>query len=87
MQKHLSLVRSHSFIFAFVSFGLGNSLKKYCYDLHQSGLSCNREGSRSGKRAERTHCVVMSGQVENLCFQIGTENEFCPFPRTQELGP
>ena len=29
----------------------------------------------------------MSGQVENSCFQIGTESEFCPFPRTQQLGP
>ena len=42
MQKHLNLVRSHLFIFAFVSFGLGNRLKKYCYDLHQSGLSDSR---------------------------------------------
>lgn len=29
----------------------------------------------------------MSSQVENLCFQIGTENEFCPFLYTPELGP
>ena len=42
MQKHLSLVTSHLFIFAFISFDLGNRLKKYCYDLHQSGLSASR---------------------------------------------
>ena len=42
MKKHLSLVTSHLFIFAFISFDLGNRLKKYCYDLHQCGLSTSR---------------------------------------------
>ena len=35
VQKLLSLIRSHLFIFAFVSFALGNRSKKYCYDLCQ----------------------------------------------------
>ena len=35
MQKLLRLIRSHLFIFVFVSFALGDSSKKYCYDLSQ----------------------------------------------------
>ena len=35
MQKLLSLIRSHLFIFAFISFALGNIPKKYCYNLCQ----------------------------------------------------
>ena len=39
MQKLLSLIRSHSFIFAFISFALGDRSKnKYCYNLCQSVL-------------------------------------------------
>ena len=35
MQKFLSLIRSYLFIFAFISFALGDRSKKYCYDLCQ----------------------------------------------------
>ena len=35
MQKLISLIRNHLFIFAFVSFVLGDRSKKYCYDLSQ----------------------------------------------------
>ena len=35
VQKLLSLIRSHLFIFAFISFALGERSKKYCYDLCQ----------------------------------------------------
>ena len=35
VQKLLYLIRSHLFIFAFISFALGDKLKKYCYDLCQ----------------------------------------------------
>ena len=38
VQKLLSLIRSHLFIFAFVSFALGTDPKKYCCDLCQSIL-------------------------------------------------
>ena len=33
VQKLLSLMRSHLFISAFVSFVLGDRFKKYCFDL------------------------------------------------------
>ena len=33
VQKLLSLIRSHLFIFAFVSFTLGDKSKKYCYNV------------------------------------------------------
>ena len=33
VQKLLNLIRSHLFIFAFVSFALGDRSKKYCYGL------------------------------------------------------
>ena len=40
LQKHLSLMKSHLFIFAFISFALGDySKKRYFYDLRQ-GLFC-----------------------------------------------
>ena len=35
VQKLLSLIRSHLFIFAFISFALGDRSKKYCYNLCQ----------------------------------------------------
>ena len=35
VQKLLSLIRFHLFIFAFISFTLGDGSKKYCYDLCQ----------------------------------------------------
>ena len=35
VQRLLSLIRSHLFIFAFVSFALGDRSKKYCFDLCQ----------------------------------------------------
>ena len=35
VQKLLSLMKSHLFIFAFVSFALGDRSKKYYYDLCQ----------------------------------------------------
>ena len=35
VQKLLSLIRSHLFIFAFISFTLGDGSKKYCCDLCQ----------------------------------------------------
>ena len=35
VQKLLSLISSHLFIFAFISFALGDVSKKYCYDLGQ----------------------------------------------------
>ena len=38
VQKLLSLIRSHLFIFAFISFTLGDGSKKYCCDLCQSVL-------------------------------------------------
>ena len=34
VQKFLSLIRSHLFIFAFISFTLGRDLKKYCCELY-----------------------------------------------------
>ena len=36
--QNLSLIRSNLFIFAFVSFALGERSKKYCYNLCQSVL-------------------------------------------------
>ena len=38
VQKLLILVRSCLFIFAFISFALGDRFKKYCYDLCKSVL-------------------------------------------------
>ena len=38
VQKLLSLVRSHLFIFAFISFALGDRSKKCCYDLCQKAF-------------------------------------------------
>ena len=38
VQKLLSFMRSHLFIFAFVSFALGDRCKKYCYNLCQSAV-------------------------------------------------
>ena len=39
MEKLLSLIRSHLYIFAFISFALGDrSKKKYCSDLYQTVL-------------------------------------------------
>ena len=35
MQKLVSLIKNYLFIFAFVSFVLGDRSKKYCYDLSQ----------------------------------------------------
>ena len=35
MQKHLSLIRSHLLIFAFIFFALGDGSKNYCCDLCQ----------------------------------------------------
>ena len=35
VQKLLSLIRSHLFIFVFISFALGDRSKKYCYYLCQ----------------------------------------------------
>ena len=35
VQKLLSLIQPHLFIFAFISFALGDRFKKYCYDLCQ----------------------------------------------------
>ena len=35
VQKLLSLIRSHLFIFAFISFALGDGSKKFCNDLSQ----------------------------------------------------
>ena len=35
LQKLSSLIRSHLFIFAFISFALGDWSKKYCYYLAQ----------------------------------------------------
>ena len=35
VQKLLSLIRSHLFIFAFISIALGDCLRKYCYNLCQ----------------------------------------------------
>ena len=35
VQRLLSLIRSRLFIFAFVSFALGDRSKKYCFDLCQ----------------------------------------------------
>ena len=35
VQKLISVIRSHLFIFAFISIALGNDLRKYCYDLFQ----------------------------------------------------
>ena len=37
-QKLLNLIRSHLFIFAFISFALGDRSKKYCYNLCQRVL-------------------------------------------------
>uniref|UniRef100_A0A8D1JRY1 Uncharacterized protein n=1 Tax=Sus scrofa TaxID=9823 RepID=A0A8D1JRY1_PIG len=44
VQKHLSLIQSHLFIFAFISFALGDNLRKYCYHLYQR-MSCICYGS------------------------------------------
>lgn len=43
VQKNLlHLIRSHLFIFAFVSFAVGDRFKKHCYDLCQSMLCLHR---------------------------------------------
>ena len=43
VKKLLSLIRSHLFIFAFISFALGEQSKQYCCDLHQWMLHlCSR---------------------------------------------
>ena len=39
VQKLISLIRSHLFIFTFISFVLGDRFKKYCYDLCQRVFS------------------------------------------------
>ena len=38
VQKLLSLISFHLFIFAFISFAVGERSKKYSYDLYQSVL-------------------------------------------------
>ena len=40
VQQLLSLIRSHLFIFAFISFVLGDIQKKNCYDLCQRVFHC-----------------------------------------------
>ena len=50
LQKHLSLIGSNLFIFAIISFALGETASKYCYDLCQRVLCLSRSFMVNGSR-------------------------------------